>query len=34
LLSPQFLEGATASELSELILAEPAVAAKVLATVN
>lgn len=34
LLSPQFLEGATAAELSELILAEPAVAAKVLATVN
>lgn len=34
LLSPQFLEEATASELSELILAEPAVAAKVLATVN
>ncbi|GAB3186649.1 hypothetical protein GCM10027292_11690 [Hydrogenophaga aquatica] len=34
LLSPQFLEEAMASELSELILAEPAVAAKVLATVN
>lgn len=34
LLSPDFLENATAAELGELILAQPQVAAKVLATAN